>query len=390
MGSTRARGRSWTVWTIVILLLLSLLGGGAWLRRDQIRTSLSDLRTSSSAAAIQIQTVTISRPPEPAPVLTATGRIVSDHRVQVATKVSGQVVAILFEQGDSVEKAQLLARIEDVNYRARRNEASARLERSQAVLEFQKVNFQRVASLIEGESAPPIEFADALRWLRESEARVAEDQAALEFWQKALDDTQVTAPIAGVVLSRNVEVGDFVSAEGGRGANANAQFAVIADMTKLRVEVDISEMDIVRIRKDMPCIVTPDAYKDRKYEGYVLWVDPGANYSKATVQAKVRIREPDGFLRVEGSAQVSFLQEQRAEAANGASAIWIPVGAYLSSPGENAGKVFTAVEGRLRERSIIIGRRSGNQVEVIQGLAAGDRVAVDGVAKLRDGQVLPN
>ena len=72
----------------------------------------------------------------------------------------------------------------------------------------------------------------------------------------------------------------------------------------LRVEVDISELDITRLHKNMPCRITPDAYKDRNYTGHIMWLDPGANYSKATVQVKVRIDNPDEFLRVEGSAKV--------------------------------------------------------------------------------------
>src|SRR5690606_8225607 len=129
-----------------------------------------------------------------------------------------------------------------------------------------------------------IEFADARRALNEARAQVEQSQAALDWAEKVLRDCDVLAPIAGVVLERNVEVGDFVAAEGGLGANANAQFGTIADMTKLRVEVDISELDIARLRKGMRCRITPDAYKDRRYPGYIMWIDPGANYSKATVQ----------------------------------------------------------------------------------------------------------
>lgn len=377
---------------LVVLVLLALVGGGAWLERDRLRTAVADLRSAPADAKIRLHTVAVVGEPDAQPLLTATGKIVSDHRVQVATKVSGQIVALFFEQGDRVERGQLLARVEDVNYRARRNEAAARLEQSKAFLEFQEVNFQRVAGLMQRNVAEPIEFADAQRWYREAEARVKQDEAALEYAQKALDDTEVTAPIPGVVLTRNVEVGDFVAAEGGLGANANAQFAMIADMTKLRVEVDISELDIARIRKDMPCVITPDAYKDRKYEGFVLWIDPGANYSKATVQAKVRIANPDEYLRVEGSAQVAFFTEKpgtRTEKAP--SAIWIPLAACridADSPG--AAAVFVAVDGRFRQRAITLGRHSGSQVEVVQGLSAGEVIAAEGVDKLRDGQAVPD
>jgi len=338
------------------------------------------------AAPIRLMEVTVSREPSAQPVLTATGKIVSDHRVSVSTKVSGQIVSLAFEQGDRVEMSQTLARVEDTLYRALRDEAAARLERSRANLAFQKINYERVSKLMAGDNAPDIEYADAKRALEEGQAQVEADRATLEYAQKSLDDCQVVAPIAGVVLTRNVEVGDFVAAEGGRGANANAQFATIADMTQLRVEVDVSEMDIVRIVKDMPCIIIPDAYKQREYRGFVMWLDPGANYSKATVQVKVRIENPDDFLRVEGSAQVAFHKELPTHDASAATAIWIPASAFRLDGDSSTGTVFQAANGRLQPVTVTIGKRQGDQLEVLSGLSAGQSIVIDNVTSLRDGQ----
>lgn len=394
--------------SVVLVLILGSLATAAYFGRERISEAFQAATTSDTSSASgssssagassrsnagsgspsggpRLFTVTQTREPDPSPVLTATGKIVSDHQVEVATKVSGQIVALHFEQGDRVKKGQTLARIEDVIYRARRDETAARLQRSKATLEYQKINFQRVSSLREGASAPPIEFADAQRWLHEAEASVAADQAALSFTQKALDDTEIVAPIDGVVLTRNVEVGDFVAAEGGRGAMANAQFAVVADMAKLRVEVDISELDIARLRTNMPCVVVPDAYKDRKYPGFVMWIDPGANYSKATVQVKVRIENPDDNLRVEGSAQVAFLSEPPKTNEDRTTGLWIPESACLTGGSKEGTRVMIVADGRWRERAIQTGRRGTGQIEVLSGLAEGDRIAVEGVDKLREG-----
>ena len=343
---------------------------------------------SPEAASVRLIQVTMAGSPGPMSVLTATGKIVSDHRVVVATKVSGQVVALSFEQGDRVELGQVLARIEDVLYRARRDEGAARLQRSEAALAFQKINYARVSGLLKSENAPDIEYADAKRALDEAEAQVAAERASLAFAEKTLHDCEVTAPISGVILTRNVEVGDFVAAEGGIGANANAQFGTIADMTRIRVEVDISELDITRLSKGMPCQIVPDAYKDRRYSGFIMWLDPGANYSKATVQVKVRIEEPDEYLRVEGSAQVSFLSEKPSAAGAGSEppTIWIPASACLLDPSGKSGTVFLGDQGRLRKASVEIGRRTGERIEVTGGLSAGQSIAADGLEKLSDGQ----
>lgn len=374
------------------LLAIVLVGGGFGAMR-YFRPELGDklnamVGTAAEAAPIRLMEVAVTREPSAQAVLTATGKIVSDHRVSVSTKVSGQIVALSFEQGDRVEKGQVLARVEDVLYRARRDEAQARLERARANLAFQKVNFERVSGLVASESAPDIEFADAKRALEEGQAQVEAERATLEWSQKALDDCEVVAPIAGVVLTRNVEIGDFVAAEGGRGAMANAQFATIADMTKLRVEVDVSEMDIVRITKDMPCIINPDAYKQREYRGFVMWLDPGANYSKATVQVKVRIENPDDFLRVEGSAQVAFHKELPAADAmtTAPASIWIPASAVRGGPNPDSGTVFVAKDGRLQPATVMIGKRQGDQLEVTSGLSAGQSIAIENTPQLSAGQ----
>jgi len=371
--------------SLVFLVLLAGAAGGAYVERERLRPLAERLL---KAAPAEVRLLVVENRPEPPPLLTATGRIVSDHKVAVATKVSGQIVVLEFEQGNRVRRGQRLARIEDVNYRARRDEAAAHLEKSQAGLAFQKVNFQRTERLYKDASAPDIEFASARRALDEAQAQVAADQAALAWAQKALDDCEVVAPIDGVVLERNVEVGDFVAAEGGRGMIANAQFASIADMSKLRVEVDVSELDVARLYKDMPCRITPEAYKDRRYDGHIMWLDPGANYSKATVQVKVRIQNPDEYLRVEGSAQVVFLLEGPAAdpATRPAPHPWIPASACRLAPDGKTATVLVAAGEQLQEATITIGRRAGGQLEVLEGLSEGQRIAAGDLDKLHAGQ----
>ncbi len=392
-----ARGRAgW----IILIVILAVAGGSQVYR---ILPGGSPLLGAASADEnVRLHVVTKRTDTGPMPVHTGTGKIVSDHKVRVATKVSGQVVELLFEQGDRVERGQVLARVENVLPRARRNEAAAALEKSRAALAYQRINFERTDRLFKLGSAPEIEYADAKRAVDEAAAQVEQDEAALSWAEQILRDCEVVAPISGVILERNVEVGDFVAAEGGIGAQANAQFGTIADMTKLRVEVDISELDIARIRRDMKCVITPDAYKDRRYNGHVMWIDPGANYSKATVQVKVRIDDPDNHLRVEGVAQVVFLADAGAErtpesnsnaedapansATQSSSDIWIPASACKVSPDGKTGRVFVANDGRLNEQRITVGRRIAGQVEVLAGLSVGQSIAADGLDKLTDGQ----
>ncbi len=373
------------------LLLLLVLGLGGYIAWDKLGgRPLPGFGPTSAPAIVRTVRVAASAPtPASAATLTATGKIVSDHQVEVSTKVSGQIVALHFEQGDRVDRGQILAEIEDVLPRARRDEAQATLERARAAAAYEDTNYDRVQQLHRQQRASDIEYADALRARDEAHAAVQAAEAALDYAEKVLRDCRVEAPIPGVILTRDVEVGDFVAAEGGRGAMANSQFASIADLTKLRVEVDVNELDIARLRRGMPCVVIPDAHKDRRYRGHVLWIDPGANYAKATVQVKVRIEDPDDDLRVEGAAQVQFLSvaaESAPATTSNRAGVWIPMTACLPDDGGRGGRVFVATGGRFVARTVTLGQRSGDSVQVIGGLAAGEEIAAEGLERIRDGQ----
>lgn len=176
-GVAAARGRG-AVKFLTVCALLAALGVGLYFGRERISLVLAG---STQAAEVRLVNVTRQREPEAAALLTATGKIVSDHKVQVTTKVSGQIVALSFEQGDRVKNGQVLARIEDVIYRARRDEAAARLEKSRAQLAFQKINFARTERLFRDASAPEIEYADSKRAFEEAQAEVVAAQAALDY-----------------------------------------------------------------------------------------------------------------------------------------------------------------------------------------------------------------
>jgi HlyD family secretion protein len=144
-------------------------------------------------------------------------------------------------------------------------------------------------------------------------------------------------------------------------------------------------MDITKIRREMPCVIIPDAYKDRKYHGHVMWLDPLANYSKGSVQVKVRIENPDDYLRVEGSARVDFLAEEPDVSDEGKSTIWLPKSAVLIESPPSGGVVMTYDDERLERQTVTVGRQDDRLAEITAGLTPGMRVA-DEPGKYQDGQ----
>lgn len=410
---------------VLVVTALSVVAA-VWYYRTTGRNILDSMTTRP--IEVTLFTIPDVEKAAAAPIaLAATGRIVSDQRVNVATKVSGQIIELNVEQGDLVQEGQVLARIEDDLYRAARDEAQAtvarfRFEEAQAeseltragaavlqaesLAEFQERNHERLLSLFRARQASENEYLDAKNQrdaaaaalnvakadvqaaaarVKVAQSQIAAAEAGLRQLQKRLDDCAIRAPISGAVLERNAEVGDFLAAEGGRGMQANAQLVSIADMTRLRVEVDVSERDIARIFPGQRARVTPDADKASTYPGHVLWIDPIGDYAKATVQVKVRIEDPGPDLRIEGSAKVEFERHDPAssQAADGkANSIWLPKDAVALTPGSNEAVVYTVIDNRAVANPVRVGTRSDRDVEILSGVYGGMKIVADPVDKL--------
>ena len=87
----------------------------------------------------------------------------------------------------------------------------------------------------------------------------------------------------------------------------------IADLNHLQVELDINQSDFAKLKPNHACVVTTDAYPDKRYQGFIEEISPEANRQKGTVQIKVKIKDPDNFLRPEMNASVSFLAPDRTQ-----------------------------------------------------------------------------
>lgn len=418
--------RSWMVAAVVTGLAAAGLGGSGWW---YYRTTGRNI-VAAFAEPVRVVTLFVVPAAERGKgevVLVANGKIVSDRQVNVATKVSGQIVELNVEQGDRVEQGMVLARVEDVVYRAQRDEAAAvsarrKLEvaraqsehaRARAAMvqfradhELERRNFERLERLHATDQASDFEFDNARNRAESAaaamDAAAAGEQAAaiavevnqaeaegadaaLRLLQQRLDDCAIRAPIAGVILERNAQVGDFLAAEGGRGANANAQLVKIADMTLLRVEIDVSERDVRRVHADQGARITPDAGAGESYNGGVMWVDPIGDYAKATVQVKVRIDQPGPGLRVDGSAKVEFLDDVTETGTHRTAGAWIPKSAVQVASDGSTGTAYTVVDDGAVAVPITIGARTDRSLEVLSGVRPGMRLIAEHLEDIRDG-----
>ena len=250
-------------------------------------------------------------------------------------------------------------RLEDEEYRARVESArgalataQANLEqlrngsrpeeiaRAQAEMEGARTTYERVRELVAARVYSQQQLDDAKAQydvalknyelaklgprqeaIEQARAAVVQAQGDLAYAQTQIDATRITAPIAGTILDRVVETGELVTTmfTGDRGAKSYV--VSLADLSDLRVELDINESDFGRVSMDQSCDIVLQAYPNRHYPGKVVEISPEANREKGTVQVKVQILKPDELVRPQMLAQVSFQQA----ATNGDSAVAAPV-----------------------------------------------------------------
>jgi len=366
-------------------------------------------------------------------ILNATGYIVAAHKIELAAKVVGKVAWIGVDKGYKVKQGQVLVRLEDDEYRAHELEsqgnlqmlkakleeaehgsrpeeiakAKADLEQAKADQENARVTLDRTRDLVkqrvlstqalddaqaryDGAVAKVASFDRAFELVRLGprqeeidalRAQVKQAQGTLDYAQVQLENTIIKAPIDGTILERNVEQGEFVTTGFVGDKGAKGYVVSMANLHELDVELDISQNDFGKLGPTQPGIVTTDAYPDRKYQGVIREISPEANRQKATVQVKVRVINPDDFLRPEMNASVAFYSTEK----SGSQAEAKPIVTVPPSTVRDNG-VFVVLNGRAVRRSVTVAGTTSQGVQIAGGLIGGEDVIANPPADLKDGQ----
>jgi HlyD family secretion protein len=423
--NTRRGESKWTArWIIAGILLFVLLGAARlvwqWMNAAT-PVETARVRAIGGAGAVQGEVI-----------LNATGYIIAAHKIELASKVVGKVSWIGVEKGDRVKQGQVLVRLEDDEYRAQvlqargnlaalearlaelqagsRPEEIARaksdVETSRADLENARVNLERVRKLVAEGVMAKQSLDDAQARYDSQAARTASlqrtadlavlgprkeqidavrgqiDQARgqLAYVETLLSNTVIKAPVSGTILERNVEKGEFVTTGfvGDRGAKGYV--VSIADLNDLQVELDINQNDFAKLDAKQKGTVTTDAYPDRKYEGVIYEISPEANRQKATVQVKVKVLNPDDYLRPEMNASVAFLAKEQGKTVAATAPLIVAPAAAVKE-----GAVFVVVNGKVVRRPVKAGGATAEGLRIEAGLMGGEDVVVNPPAELKDG-----
>jgi HlyD family secretion protein len=413
-------------WIVIGALVTAVVGAAALVyRKITAPVPVKVVRVQSPVAAEQAGEQII---------LTATGYIVAAHKIEVASKVIGRVAWIGVEKGDKVKVGQVLVRLEDDEYRAQLQQATGQLanlrarlaelehgsrpeeigkaradvNEARADLENYKVTLDRTRALVKDGVVAKQSLDDAqakydsalarvnslqktldlavlgprLETVDQVRGQILQIQGLVAYAQTQLDNTLIKAPVTGTILDRNVEKGEFVTNGFVGDKGAKGYIVTMADLNDLKVELDISQNDFPKLGAKQKGTVTTDAYPDRKYQGIIDEVSPEADRSKATVQVKVKIQNPDDYLRPDMNATVNFYNEVQAASSSEQArrVVLIPRAAVQN------GSVFVAVNGRAKKLPVTLGGATAQGVMIEAGLIGGEDLIVNAPADLKDNQ----
>ena len=237
--------------------------------------------------------------------VSATGALSAVTTVQVGTQVSGQVSQIFVDFNDRVKKGQLLARIDPTLQQQAVLDAQAGLIRAQADLERSKAEYDRNKTLFDQKVLTATEFNTAQYNYTVAQASVKSAQVALDRARKNLGYTEIYAPIDGVVVQRNVDVGQTVAAS----LSAPQLFLIANDLSQMQILANVDESDIGQIHEGQDVRFTVQAYANQTFTGKVRQVRLQSATTENVVNytVVVTVDNPKGTLLPGMTATVEFL-----------------------------------------------------------------------------------
>src|SRR5208283_1306692 len=347
--------------------------------------------------AVEVEAVTVSKmyPSQAFTLLNASGYVVAQRKAAVAAKVTGTLVWLGVKEGSAVKKGQLIARLENEDVTAQKNQAAANLnvassnlEQAKAELNDATLELNRERNLLsKGYVAQADYDTDEERYKKAkaavegAEAAIKAAVAALNGANVAIEYTMIRAPFNAVVLTKDADVGDIVTPIGAA-VNAKAAVVTIADMSSLEVEADVSESNLQQVKVGQPGVIQLDALPESRFRGEVSTVVPTADRSKATVLVKVRFIDKDKRILPEMSAKVAFLS--RAAGRDDQTPFTALNPASVVSRSDRK-VVFLIRDHQAIEAVVTIGSKRGDMLEVTGGVQGGDRIVANPPSGLKNG-----
>jgi len=343
----------------------------------------------------------------------ATGKVEPITKVEVKSKASGIVTKLYVEYGDRVKRGQLLAQLDKIEIEAGVDQSKAQLEAAQASLKSSEADYERAKVDAEGPDVPLLKkaYERALGMAKEgvvsqsalddadkeykmslnkqnvakaqvtvlqakiaqAQAQVAQDRANMKQLEEQLGYTDIESPIDGIVLSRDVEIGDAVSSILVLGSSATLVMT-LGDTSQVYVKGKVDESDIGKVYLGQPARIKVESFKDKTFHGVVTKISPmGVEKDNVTTfEVRVSINNPGGELKAEMTANAEIILEEHK------NVLQIPEGSIIYDKDRKASVEVPDPSGKEGKRKVAvnIGISNGAKTELLSGMKEGDQVVL--------------
>src|SRR5437899_6347960 len=397
-GKIGKKRRRRVFWAALVVLLL---GGGAY----GVKAALSPSRTIDPSKIASVERGDLAR------VVVATGKIEPLSKVEVKSKASGIVKKLFVDYGDRVKQGQLLAERDKVQLQAAERAFRANLQAAEAALDSAKATLERNKVDAEGPDVPFVKLnmeraeqmykdgvmskslvedaeknyqlalnkqvsaernlAVSKAEIAKCEAQVAQARASLENAQEDLRNSTIVSPIDGLVLSRDVNIGDAVSSILVLGSQATL-IMTLGDVSEVYVQGKVDEADIGKVYLDQPARIVVESFKEKKFDGKVTKISPlGKEKDNVTTfEVRVSIRNPGGELKANMSANAEILLEEKK------NVLMVPEAALIYDKDRKASVEIpeAKADNGKKKLSVKLGISNGVKTEILEGI--GDKQQV--------------
>ncbi len=314
--------------------------------------------------------------------ITATGTIEPVTKVEVGTQVSGIISKIYVDYNSVVTKGQVIAELDRTNLQSELVSAQSNLQNAQSNLNYQKANYERYKTLYDKGLVSANDFENARLGFQQAQAQVRVQQQSVQKARTNLGYATITAPIDGVVLSKEVEEGQTVASA----MTTPTLFIIAKDLTDMRVIADIDEADIGGVQVGQRVSFTVDAFPDDTFSGSVTQVRQEATTESNVVTYEVVISAPNKDLKLKPglTANVTIYTAEKN------NVLAIPSKALRFAPNENVlaedekiidckakNKVWTREGKDFKAVAVTTGISNGTLTEITGGLKAGQEIITE-------------
>jgi len=328
-------------------------------------------------AGIKLETLA-AQPLSDSVSVTATIHANQDKLARIAPRVEGRVVSVSAHLGDRVRPGQALATLDSLAI----GEAAAAWSQAQADHRVAEADFKRAEGLNVEEIIAKKDFLRAKSDYEKANGavRAAEDRLRLLGVAPARGTDRVastfalTAPFAGTVIEKTAAMGQL--------ASPSEALFVVADLSTLWIEADLTEALLAKVRPGAPATVTVAAYPGERFEGKVTYVAPMVDKDKRTIPARIEIANKDGRLKPEMFANATITSSGAGSKA-ASEALTVPDDAIVLMQGLPTVFVFEKGKGEYEQRAIEPGEKVGGRTVVKSGLEAGEQVVAAGAYALK-------